>query len=179
MNYHLLIQLTRRDIISRNKGSALGNAWSILTSVGTLAMYTFIFTQVFAAKWPRGNQENSFVYALQIYAGLILFNFVSDMLSRAPTLVTDHANLIQKVVFPSEILPLVSLGSALYFFAINTAILNVASMLVLGEWHVWSLLGPLTIFPLALTTLGLTYFVSALAVFIRDVRQVVGLHCRC
>lgn len=171
----LLYQLIQRDIISRNKGSLLGNAWAILTSAGTLAMYTFVFTKIFSAKWPQGDNANSLVYALNIYAGLIVFNFVSDMLSRSPTLVTDHSNLIQKVIFPSEILPLVALGTAFYFYLINCAILIIASSIISESWSPHVILAPFMILPVAATTLGLTYAISSLSVFVKDIRQIVAI----
>lgn len=172
---HLIYQLIQRDIASKNKGSILGNGWSILTSIATLAMYTFIFTKVFSAKWPHSNDENHFFYALQIYTGLIVYNFVSEILSRAPTLVTDQSNLIQKVAFSSEILPLIPLGSAFYFYIINSLIINIACVFLLEKWHPSSLLVPLTILPVASIALGLSYIISSLAVFIKDIRQVTYL----
>jgi lipopolysaccharide transport system permease protein len=98
----LIWQFTRRDVQARYRGSLLGLAWSFLTPLLMLAVYTFVFREVLKARWPGGD-DSPLEFALRVYAGLIVFNLFSELVSRAPMLVTGQPNLVKKVVFPLEI----------------------------------------------------------------------------
>src|SRR5262245_55546709 len=101
---YLILQMAKRDILGRYKGSVLGLGWSLLCRLLLLATYTFVFRLVFKARWP-GPQDDHGNFALNIFAGLVLFNLVAEVVGRAPRLVLEQPNLVKRVVFPLEVLP--------------------------------------------------------------------------
>lgn len=173
----LTLQMIRREVIGRYRGSVLGLLWSFVYPVLMLAVYTFIFSVVFQARWAGGGDTggSKFEFAVVLFAGLIVFNLFSECISKAPTLVLSNANYVKKVIFPLEILPLVSLGSALFHAAASYLVLLVflAFSSLTFSWTV--VLFPLVLFPLLPLVLGLSWALAALGVFLRDVGQVIGL----
>lgn len=170
----LLRDLVRRDIAGRYRGSLLGIAWSVFHPMAMLAVYTFVFSVVFNARW--GQTSTSKVdFALLLFLGLIVFNFVAECLSRAPALVVSNASYVKKVVFPLEILPLVAAGTAGFHALISLAVW-LCAFLVSGHLPSASMLAfPMLMLPVLLATLGLTWAVASLGVYLRDLGQVIAV----
>lgn len=156
----------------------LGLGWSFLTPLLMLGIYTFVFREVFNARWPAGaraGMDDSLAFALQVYAGLIVFNLFAEVLTRAPRLVVDQPNLVKKVVFPLEILSWVALIAALFHFAANLAVL-LGALLIFGGGPSLSLLAlPLVIAAFLPLLLGMGWLLASLGVFLRDIGQVIGM----
>jgi len=169
----LIWQFARRDVLARYRGSLLGIGWSLLTPLLMLAVYTFVFREIFKARWM--NAGGDFEFALQLYAGLIVFNLFAEVLSQAPRLITDQPNLVKKVVFPLEILPWVAILVSLFHFAINLAVLLAAAAVFHGGLSLTVLALPVVLIPLLPLLLGLAWFLAALGVFVRDVSQVMSM----
>lgn len=168
--------MVRREVIGRYRGSMLGLLWSFVNPVLMLAVYTFIFSVVFKARWGAGDGTGSNLeFAVILFAGLIVFNLFSECLSRAPGLILSNVNYVKKVIFPLEILPLVSLGSALFHAAASLFVLVL--FLTFSDLRlVWTVaLFPLVLLPLLPLILGLSWLLASLGVFLRDVGQLVGL----
>ncbi|MCA0403590.1 MAG: ABC transporter permease, partial [Proteobacteria bacterium] len=104
-----------------------------------------------------------------IYVGLIILNFFSECLSRSPSILLANPNFVKKINFPLEIYPFVIIGSALFYFFINSLILTLLCFVILGTLYSSILLLPLLFIPLIFVTLGLSWFLSSLGVFVRDV----------
>lgn len=171
----LVIRLIKRDVVGRYKGSLLGLAWSFVTPIIMLIIYTFVFTVVFNARWGTGEEESKSVFALQLFAGLIVHGILAEVLTRAPSLILANTNYVKKVVFPLDILPLVPLGSAVFHAAISTLVLILAQLVVLGSipWTFWML--PLVLLPLMVLAMGVSWLLASLGVFLRDIGQTMGL----
>ena len=101
----LIWQFSRREVLGRYRGSLFGLAWSFITPLLMLGVYTFVFVGVFKARWPGAEAGGGLEFALQIFVGLMVFNLFAEVASRAPRLIVDQPNLVKKVVFPLEILP--------------------------------------------------------------------------
>lgn len=174
-NRSLIRNLIHREVVGRYKGSMLGMAWSLVTPVFMLAVYTFVFSVVFKARWGTDGTGTKTEFALVLFAGLMVFNLFSECISKAPSLILSNANYVKKVVFPLEILPWVSLGSALFQFAVSLAVWLVAYLLFFGvpHWHV--VLLPLILLPLLLFIMGVSWAFAALGVYLRDVGQLIGV----
>src|SRR5687768_8941851 len=110
---YLIVQMAKRDILGRYKGSVLGLGWSFLYPLLLLATYTFVFRLIFKARWP-GVEDHPGAFALHIFSGLLLFNFFAEVVGRAPRLVLEQPNLVKRVIFPLEVLPWIGLASALF-----------------------------------------------------------------
>ena len=177
-NFHqqrfLLEQMIRRDVTQRYRGSFLGILWSVITPLLMLVIYTFVFSVVFQARW-RPDQHNLPMgeFALTLLAGLIPFNYFSEVLNRSTAIVVNHSNYVKKVVFPLEILTVMISGTALINSLINLGIFILGSLIFLGKVPVTIFLLPLVYLPLALLCLGIGWFLASIGVYIRDVGLVV------
>jgi len=173
----LLHQLLLREVQGRYRGSWLGLGWTLLTPLLMLGVYTFVFGVVLQARWPQvpGVSDLGILgFALKLFAGLIVFNLVSEVIGRAPTLITANPNYVKKVLFPLELLPLAALGAALFHALVSFGVL-LAVLGMLGLWHWQALLLPLLLAPLLLALAGLAWLLAALGVFVRDTPQFMGM----
>jgi lipopolysaccharide transport system permease protein len=170
---HLVWQLVLRDVAARYRGSMAGLLWSLINPILVLLIYTFVFSVVFRLKWG-GRGESTLEFALVLLAGLLVYNFFSDCISRAPALVASQPNYVKKVVFPLEVLPWVSLGSALFHFAVSLLVWLVFHLAFFGVPSITGLLLPLVMLPFLMLVLGLSWWLAALGVYLRDIGQNIG-----
>ncbi|MDR5804191.1 MULTISPECIES: ABC transporter permease [unclassified Caballeronia] len=173
-NRHLVRQMVVREIASRYRGSALGIVWSFFIPVLMLAIYTFVFSFVFKARWRVGNDSKT-EFALVLFAGLMLFNMFADCVNRAPLQIVSNVNLVKKVVFPLEILSVVAVAASIFQMLVSLVVWLVFYVAVFGVPPVTALWLPLIALPLVLITLGVTWFLAALGVYLRDVAQITGV----
>lgn len=119
--------------------------------------------------------DDRFAFALSLFSGLILFNLFSECLSRAPGLILANVSYVKKIIFPLEILPWVTLGSALFHAGISFLVLLVF-LLVIDHPMDWVLLYlPVIVLPLLLLIMGLSWLLASIGVFVRDIGQFIGL----
>jgi len=168
----LLVQFTGRDFLSRYKGTHFGLIWSILIPLCMVLVYTLVFGYIFKAKWQAPG-EGRLLFATALFAGLIPFNLFAEVVTSSAALVQGSPNLVKKVVFPLEVLPLSRALAAFLHGLINIALLACLAVYQ-GTFSLSWLFVPLMICPFALFCIGLAYFVSALAVFVRDVTHLLG-----
>ncbi|MDW5501042.1 ABC transporter permease [Pseudomonas lundensis] len=173
-NKRLIYTLTKREVISRYRGSVFGLLWSFFTPILMLVVYTFVFSVVFQAKWSEGQTSKS-AFALVLFSGLIIFNLFSECINRAPTTIIANSNYVKKVIFPLEILPWVNMGAALFHFFISCSVWLVFYMVEVGIPHLSILLLPFILLPLILMIMGLSWLLASLGVYLRDVSQLVGI----
>lgn len=170
-NRELLWQFTLRNIHVRHKGSLLGIVWAVVTPLLLMALYTFVFGIIFEGEYGVSPTETSMDFALGIFLGLMLFHLVSETMGAAPALIVGNTNLVKKVIFPLEILPVATVGASLFHFFISLGLLF-AGILVWGNGlSAGALWLPVIVFPLILLSLGIAWLVSALGVFFRDLSQ--------
>ncbi|MGX2040488.1 ABC transporter permease [Methylocaldum sp. MU1018] len=173
-NQVLIRALIKREVVGRYRGSVLGILWSFFNPVFMLVVYTFVFSVVFKARWNGGGDSKT-EFALILFAGLMVFNLFAECVNRAPGLIISNINYVKKIIFPLEILPVVSFGAAIFHTAISFVVWLLFFLLFLGLPPITALLLPITIFPLMLFTLGLTWFLASLGVYLRDVGQFIGI----
>lgn len=166
--------LTVREVFGRYRGSFLGVLWSFVVPLLMLAIYTFVFSVVFKARWSV-ESESKVEFALALFSGLIVFGVFAECLNRAPTLIVSNVNYVKKVVFPLEVLPFVVIGSALFHAAVSLLVWVSAHVLFYGFVHPTVLLVPIVMIPLVLLGLGTCWLLSALGVFVRDISQFVSV----
>ena len=171
---NLIWQFARREVLGRYRGSVLGVGWSVLTPMAMLAVYTLVFRHIFKAKWP-GVEDGNMSFALNLFAGLLVFNWAAEFLSRAPRLMTDQPNLVTKVVFPLQVLPWSALLSS-FFHVMVSCLVWLAGCLLFGQGlHASWLALPWVFLALVPTLLALGWALSALGVYFRDLSEIVGL----
>jgi lipopolysaccharide transport system permease protein len=175
MNRQLIFQMIRREVLGRYRGSVFGLAWSFLNPILMLSIYTFVFSVVFNARWGEGIVDSKTQFAMLVFVGMIVLGLFTEAVNRAPNLILGNTNYVKKVVFPLEILPIISLGAALFHAAISLLILAVALLLINHQVH-WTLIFvPIVVGPLVLFTLGITWILASLGVYMRDVGQTIGI----
>jgi len=167
----LILQLTRREISARYRGTYLGIIWSFITPLLMLVIYTFVFSIIFRARWegqPEGPKGRTY-FAICLFAGLIPFSFFAEMATRAPGLILGVPSYVRKVVFPLEVLPIITLGSALFHSLVSVVILLIGLVTLQGcLLSPQLLLLPVAYVPLILFCLGLAWLLAALGPFMRD-----------
>lgn len=170
----LIWQMTKRDVIGRYRGSIMGLLWSFFNPVLMLAVYTFIFSVVFQARWGEATASKA-DFAIVLFVGLIVHGLFAECVNRAPSVILSNVNYVKKVVFPLEVLPWITLGSALFHVMVSVLVLLVFVLFTQLQLSWTALLFPLVLLPLVLLTMGLSWFLASLGVFIRDVGQMIGM----
>lgn len=172
--WYLFSFLVKNDIKQRYQGSVLGILWSIIIPLIMLAVYTFIFSEVFSAKW-NVNTDNKFEFALMLFCGLNLYTMFSDVLSRSVGLIQQNQNYVKKVVFPLEILPGVITFSALFNCLIGFGVLIVANTALNHVIYASVIEMPLVLMPHIVFCCGVAFLFSALSVYVRDLANFISV----
>jgi lipopolysaccharide transport system permease protein len=171
----LAIQMIRREIVGRYRGSALGVLWSLITPLFMLGVYTFVFSVVFQARWTADRQPASTIeFAIILFTGLIIFQLFAEVVNRAPTLILSNVNYVKKVIFPLDILPVIALGSALFHAMVSLIVLFGFMIVFMDGIPLTALLLPVVLAPFLLMILGFGWFLASLGVFVRDIAQFLG-----
>jgi len=163
----ILWNLVRKELKVKYTASVLGAVWSLLNPVVFLIVFTFVSKVLGGAVQP---------YAPFLLAGLLAWNLFNVSVLQGAQSVIANANLVKKVYFPREILPLATVGVALVDFVLQSAVFFVF-LIVFGYGFqldvVW--IYPLAFADLLLFSVALTMFVSSLNVRYRDVQHLIGL----
>lgn len=168
----LIRRLAWRAVQSRYRGSTLGMVWALAQPLLMLAVYTFVFSVVFRARWDLPGSDPAH-FSIYLLSGLILFGLFGDCANQAPRLVRSNRSYVTQVPFPVELLSWVSLIEALVSAAFASAILAAGYLLIIGPIPVTALFVPLVAIPIVLLALGASWFLSSLGVFLEDISQVV------
>lgn len=171
-NHRLIFDLSKREVVGRYRGSAMGLLWSFFNPALMLVVYTFVFSVVFKARWAGGS-GSKMEFALVLFAGLMLFNLFAECVNRAPHLILGNVSYVKKVIFPLEILAFVNLGSALFHFFISLVVWLIFYAAFFGTPPLSLIQLPLIVLPVMLLTLGCTWLFASLGVYLRDVSQVI------
>lgn len=168
---HVVWKMTHREVHGRYKGAAMGLAWSFITPIFMLAVYTFVFSVIFKSRWGADANETRTEFAVVLFVGMIVHALFAEVVNRSPTLIVANTNFVKRVVFPIEILPIVAMGSALFHAMVSTLVLLAAFVLFNGYLYWTVVLFPVVIFPLLVLTLGFAWVFASLGVFVRDIGQ--------
>jgi len=162
-----------REFRLKFSGSALGFWWMILGPLSQVLMYTIVLSSVMKSRLPGVQSE--YAYVIYLLAGMSVWFFFSEIVTRSTNIFIENANLLKKLSFPRITLPINVAISAL----LNHAIFLIITILVVGflnKGFGWQMLA---LFPLALVTaafsLSLGVLLGVLNVFYRDVGFVVGI----
>ncbi len=172
-NWNLIFQLTKRNIEARFKGAALGVLWSFFTPILMLVVYTFVFGVILDIRWI--NQEGgNLEFATILFSGLIVHTYFSDCLQASTELIVSNRQYVKKVVFPLETLSWVAAFTALFQLVVSILVL-ISYLLIINQSLSWTIIFlPIIIFPLMIMALGFSWLISAVTVYVRDLRQIIG-----
>ena len=169
----LILSLARRELVARYKGSVLGVMWALLTPVVMIAIFTFIFAGIFGARFGSGNSH--WDYALYLFCGLLPWTMFQETVQESAKTIVAHANLVKRVVFPLETLPVAQAFSSLGHQLFGTLALLVAALVIRHELHVTLFWLPVLLVPQMIFTLGAAWLIASLGVFLRDIAQGITL----
>ncbi|OBU42445.1 ABC transporter permease [Photobacterium damselae] len=171
----LFVQMVKREIASRYRGSSLGMFWSILNPLLMLSVYTFVFSIVFKAKWGGGDGETESSFAVILFAGLMIHGFLAEVLLLSPNSISGNSNYVKKVIFPIEILNLVNVSAALFNLFISVVVLIAIAIITGTKIHYTIIYAPLVLAPLVVLSIGVGWLVSSLGVYLKDINQLMGV----
>lgn len=173
----LAFALARREVENRYKANALGIVWALVTPLLLLGVYTFVFAIVFPARWgDDGTTGGLGHFALNVFLGLLVFAVFREVVARSPGLIVGNRQYVKRVVFPLECLSIADLLVALFSFAIGSVVWLVGFIAITGGPPHWeAILVPVLMLPVAFTALGVSWFLSAIGVFLRDIQHAVEL----
>lgn len=173
-HFALVVQMARRDVVGRYRGSFIGLLWSFFNPLLMLGIYTFMFGVIFKSHW-NAQSTGHFDFAVILFAGLNINSLFAECANRAPSLIIENTNFVKKVVFPLETLSWSVLGSALFHLLISTLVLIVFSLLVRGTVPWTAVLFPLVIVAFLPFVVGALWLLASLGVFLRDLKQAIGV----
>ncbi|NBF03408.1 ABC transporter permease [Pseudomonas sp. Fl5BN2] len=174
-NRGLIKVLVKREVVGRYRGSIIGLAWSFLNPLLMLAVYTLIFSGVFNSRWSNAVHESKFDFAAILFVGLMVHGVFSECINRAPGLIVSNVSYVKKVVFPLEILPWVVFGAALFHMLVSFVVLLMVQAVFNQKIPLTAFLFPVVLLPLILGTMGVSWFLAAIGVYLRDVGQVASM----
>jgi homopolymeric O-antigen transport system permease protein len=167
-NREIVLAILRRELASRFTGSAGGWLWAVAAPLFAIAVYTFAFTTKLQMTFVGEQGQKPITYALFIFAGLIVFNFFSEMAYRSPMLLHEYAHFIKQTIFPSDMLAVISTLRAAAYTGIGAIVMLICIAAVKGGLPWTVILMPLIFLPLAAFLMGLSWFLCAIGAFTRD-----------
>jgi homopolymeric O-antigen transport system permease protein len=172
-NAQLISTLVKRDFMSRYRASSVGLFWTLIQPAFMICVYTVTFSLIMNVRFGTDASPTSFV--LYLFCGMLPWLAFSESLSRSSTVVLENSNFVKKLVFPTQILPINMMLSALITEGIGILILLIAIMLFKRTLHPTVALLPFVLIPQVLLTLGLGWILASLTVFIRDIANFLNL----
>lgn len=182
---HMVTNLwARRDLIrqfgmryfhARYRGTHLGMVWALIFPLTMLAVYTFIFNYVFNARSTLHPDETRTQYAVWLFCGMTTYAIFSESVMRSCSLVLDNTNYVTKIVFPLEIMTVSSMLSTLCFYCFSLALTLIGVGVGYHTFHWTIVLLPVILLPLVVMSIGIGWFLASLAVFIRDIGNLVAI----
>lgn len=169
----LIAIMVKRDLFGRFRGSLMGALWPIINPVGHLLLYTFVFSIILKVRLGTSASTGNFV--LFLMAGLLPWGALAEALSRATGCIPENPNLVKRVVFPLEILPLVVVLSALASELVALVPLILAVCIYLHSIPATLVFLPLIILSQTLFVLGISWILASLGVFIQDIKHAISL----
>jgi lipopolysaccharide transport system permease protein len=170
----LTFNLARRQVLQRYRESMFGLVWTLMNPLILLLIYGFVFSQVFKSRWV--GEVGDEPYALLIFSGLMIFNFLSETLNGSSSLVQSNSLLVKRTTVSPRLLPYALTLSTLFTFAINSL-----AFLIMYVWLNRRLPSPyaiqlyVLIFAVAIFATGVGMIISAISAYFRDVQQIVPL----
>lgn len=170
----LVVQMARRDVVGRYRGSFIGLLWSFFNPLLMLIIYTFVFGVIFKSRWS-GQVGGHFQFAIILFAGLNINSMFTECANRAPTLIVENTNFVKKVVFPLETLSWSAVGSALFHLLVSTLVLLIIEWLAIGPVPWTVVLFPVVVACFLPFVAGVVWLLASLGVFLRDFKQAIGV----
>jgi ABC-type polysaccharide/polyol phosphate export permease len=167
----LIHSLVVRELKARYRGSFLGFFWSFINPLLLLLVYTFVFSSVM----PGTHAADMEPYALFMFCGILPWTWFSSSLAESANVLISGGNLIKKVLFPAEILPIVTVLANMVHFFLGLPILVVFLIYYKAPLTITELMWfPVVVFVQLMLTMALALVLAALTVHFRDIKDILG-----
>ncbi|MBX9951371.1 MAG: ABC transporter permease [Candidatus Obscuribacterales bacterium] len=174
LNHTTLVKMmVMRDFKGRYRGSLLGALWPLIHPVGHLLLYTFVFCIVLKVRFGADASTSNF--SLYLMSGLLAWGAISESIARSTTCILEVPNLVKRVVFPLEVIPIVVALSSVTTQVGGMLILIACAIVYQGAIHASLLFIPAIAFSQILFTTGICWLLGSLGVYVRDIRHLVTL----
>ncbi len=164
--------MVRRDILTRYRGSMADVLWTVLNPLLLMLTYFFVFGVVLRTRF--GADQTGSGYVLYFLAGMLPWLAFSEAAGRAPYIILEHRNWVRKLVFPLETLPAIPVISGIVTEVFAVIVFCVVLFALHGRVSLAAAWLPALVIPQVLFTVGLAWFLAALAVYMRDLGQING-----
>lgn len=170
--YRVLIQnLVSRELKARYRGTVLGFLWSFFNPLLLMIVYTLVFGFIIRS---RGGFQNPFLYALFLFCGVLPWTWFSSSALESANVLMIQGNLIKKILFPVEILPIVVVTSNFVHFIFGLPILLIFTLIMLKKFTLYIFFLPLVFLVQFVFSLGFAFLVSSLTVHFRDIKDILA-----
>jgi lipopolysaccharide transport system permease protein len=170
----LIFAFARREYQAAHRNTFLGIAWTILSPLIMLALFAFVFGYIFKGRFSSSPDETPVDFALALFVGLSIYNCIGAALNQSPSILFANAVYVKTLSFPIEILAVSQLVNLLTALFISLGLCIGAFLIVHGLVHWTVIFLPIHILCVSLVVLGLSWFLSALSVFVPDVPSIVA-----
>jgi len=173
-HFALIVQMAKRDVKKRYRGSFAGLFWSFFNPLLMLLIYSFVFGVIFKARWSA-QVTGHLQYAIVLFAGLNISTMFSECANKATTLIEENTNYVKRVVFPLETLTWSTIAAALFHLLIATIALLALSLIV-NHYLPWTvILFPIVIVCFLPFIAATVWLLASLGVYFRDIKQLVAI----
>ncbi len=187
----LISAFVGRELRARYKGSLLGGAWLLLQPIIFLAVYYTVFIEILQFKMlsegdlglAAGDAASELTVAklsaLAMFIALVPWTVLQESIVRSPGVITDNGNMIKKISFPAELLPVCLVGYGIVNLLVGLTVSVATALIVLdgNPFTVAVFALPLVVIVQACLMLGVAYLLSSISVFVRDIAQVIPIIC--
>lgn len=171
-NFALVVQMAKRDVAARYRGSFIGMFWTFFYPLLMLAIYTFVFGIIFKSRW-NAQVSDPIDYSMVLFCGLNISTMFTECATRGATLIVDNTNFVKKVVFPLESLTWSVVGAALFHLLISTLALFAIELVAVHRVPWTVVFFPIVMIVFLPFVAGSVWLLASLGVFFRDLKQAI------
>jgi lipopolysaccharide transport system permease protein len=172
--YRVLIQnLVVRELKARYRGTVLGFLWSFFNPLLLMIVYTAVFGLIINPRDPAF-ESNPMIYALYLFCGILPWHWFASSTLESANVLMINGNLIKKILFPAEVLPVVTVTSNMIHFFFGLPILFLFLLIMGRPLTPYALLLPVVVFVQYIFTLGFNLMISSLTVHFRDIKDILS-----
>ncbi len=172
-NRELIVTCTKQEFRAANRGTYFGMAWTIISPLIMLALFTLVFGYIFGGRFSPDPNETRAEFALALFVGLGFFNCLAQSMGASPSMMLANSTYVKTLAFPLEILPVSAVLNVMLNLAISLGLCLVIFVVMHGYVHLSAVCLILHAVCVTLLSLGASWFLSSLAVFVRDVSLMV------
>ncbi|RDI48133.1 ABC transporter permease [Aquicella lusitana] len=170
----LITSMTIQNFRSTYQASYLGIAWQVVLPLIMLSIFYFVFGVILGGRFSSIATESRLDYALALFVGLGFFNFLAQNIGAAPSVILSNMAYVKSLAFPLEVLPVTTVLTSFITLVINVGITMIVFLLAKGNIHASSICTIFYLLCILLTTLGVSWILSTLAVFFRDISAFIS-----